>query len=54
MGNFALFFEQQFFFLDTVVSVVVLGFANIVVAVVVGCNFLSTERVWGFFWVSIS
>ena len=61
MENFVVFFEQQYYFLETVTIVSVLGFADIVagvgdgvdnasdaVAVVVGSNFLSTERVWGF------
>ena len=58
MLNFVVFFEQQFQFLETAASVAVLGFADIVagagedvdngpdvVAVVVGCDFLSTEKV---------
>ena len=61
MLNFVVFFEQQYYFPETVASVAVLGFANIVagvcdgndngpgaVAVVFGCDFLSTERFWGF------
>ena len=61
MVNFAVFFEQQFYFLKTIATVAVLDFADIVagvgvgddsspdpVAVVVGYDFLSTERVWGF------
>ena len=65
-------FKEQFYFLETVASVAVLGFADIVANVVdgvdngpdalavVGCDFLSTERVWGFieskkrqFWKSV-
>ena len=61
MVNFVVFFKQQCCFLETVASVDVLGFVYIVagvgdggdngpdaVAVVVGFDFLSTERVWGF------
>ena len=59
MVNF-MFFEQQFYFSENV-SVAVFGFVDIVagvggcvdngpdaIAVVVGCDFLSTERVCGF------
>ena len=61
MVNFAAFFEEQFYFLETVATVIVLGFADIVAcvgdgvdngpdafAVFVGCDCLSTGRVWGF------
>ena len=55
MVNFVVFFVQQFYFLETVASVAVIGFADIVagvdggvdnnsdpVAVVVDCDFLLT------------
>ena len=58
MANFVLFFEQQYYFLETVASVALLCFADIaagvgdgvdngpnIVAVVFGCDFLSNERV---------
>ena len=67
MVNFLVFFEQQFYFRETIASVAVLGFVDIVagvsdgvdngpdtVAVVVGCDFLSTEKVRGFSRVSTS
>ena len=58
MVNFVVFFEQQFYFLETVASAAVHDFVDIVagvddgvddgldaVAVVVGCDFLPNERV---------
>ena len=66
-GELCCVFEQQFHFLETVASVDVLGLANIVagvadgvdnspdaVVVVADCDFLSTERIWGFGWISAS
>ena len=60
MADFVVFFEQQFYFLETAANTAVLGFADIVagvgddvangpdiVGVAVGCDFLSTERVLG-------
>ena len=59
MVNFVVFFEQQFYVLETIASVDVLGFGNTVaglgddvdngldvVGVAVGCDFRSIERVW--------
>ena len=67
MVNFVVFFEEQFYFLESISSVAVLDFADIVagvgdgvdngpdaVAVVVVCDFLPTERVWGFDMMSTS
>ena len=61
MMNFVVFFEQQYYFLETVASVAMLGFPDIVagvgdgvdngpdaVVVVFGCDFLTIERVWAF------
>ena len=59
MVNFVMFFEQQFYFSENV-SVAVFVFVDIVAGVggcvdngpdaiaVVGCDFISTERVCGF------
>ena len=60
MVSFVVFLEQQFLFLETVASVSGLGFADITAGVdnsvdnsldavaVIGCDFLSTKRVWEF------
>ena len=57
MVNFIVFFEQQFYFFETVASVAVLGFVDVAgvddgvddgldaAAVAVGCDFLPSERV---------
>ena len=60
-GELCCVFEQQFYFLGTVASDAVLSFVDIVagvgdgvdngpdaVIVVTGCDFRSTEKVWGF------
>ena len=59
MVNFVVFFEQQFYFLDTVASVLILDFADVnsgvgngvdngpdAVAAVVACDFLSILGIW--------
>ena len=66
-GEFCCFLEQQYYFLETAASFAALGFEDIVagvgdgvnngpdaVSVVVGCDFLSTEKVWGFCRISTS
>ena len=67
MMIFVVFFKQQYYFFETVASVAVLGFADIVagvgdgvdsgpdaVVVAFGCDFLTIERVWAFDWISTS